>query len=76
MKSLRSNPIFVERKMFSNLVNKAKDVAESATESVVSIKDAGGNKVSEMVEAFKDSLPHLKGAGYELIEFEIELGNR
>ena len=56
------------------MVNKAKDVAESATESVVSIKDAGGNKVSEMVEAFKDSLPHLKGAGYELIEFEIELG--
>jgi len=60
--------------MFSNLVNKAKDAAESATESVVSIKDAGGNKVSEMVVAFKDSLPHLKGAGYELTEFEIELG--
>lgn len=57
--------------MFSNLVNKAKDVAESATESVVSIKDAGGNKVSEMVEAFKDSLPHLKGQGMSSLSLRL-----
>lgn len=60
--------------MFSNLVNKAKDAAGAASESVSAMKDVGEEKISEMIKAFKASLPHLKGAGYELTEFEFELG--
>ena len=60
--------------MFSNLVNKAKDAAGAATDSVASMRDVGTDKIAETIESFRRSLPHLKGAGYELTEFEVELG--
>lgn len=38
------------------------------------LKNLGAEKVQEMVTAFQQALPAIKDAGYELTEFEIELG--
>lgn len=45
------------------------------TESALAqITAAGAGKVQELVTAFQNALPAIKLAGYELTEFEIELG--
>jgi hypothetical protein len=35
---------------------------------------AGSQKIQELVNSFQQSLPAIKSAGYELTEFEVELG--
>jgi hypothetical protein len=62
------------------------DVAESAapgqaktapiltSQKLAELKELGAAKVQELVTSFQQALPAIKTAGYELTEFEIELG--
>lgn len=51
-----------------------KSVAEITNETLASLKDIGATKVQELVASFQQALPAIRTAGYELTEFEIELG--
>jgi hypothetical protein len=51
-----------------------KSVAEITSEALASLKDIGATKVQELVVSFQQALPAIRTAGYELTEFEIELG--
>jgi hypothetical protein len=52
----------------------SKSFSALASEKINQISAAGAEKVQEVVTAFQQALPALKSAGYELTEFEIELG--
>ena len=45
-----------------------------ASEKINQLSAAGSEKLQELVTAFQQALPALSSAGYELTEFEIELG--
>lgn len=51
-----------------------KSVADITSETLASLKDIGTTKVQELVASFQQALPAIRTAGYELTEFEIELG--
>jgi hypothetical protein len=52
----------------------AKSFADIANEKINHLSVVGGEKIQEMVTSFQQALPTIKSAGYELTEFEIELG--
>jgi len=52
----------------------SKSFGAMASEKLNQISAAGAEKVQEVVTAFQQALPALSSAGYELTEFEIELG--
>lgn len=45
-----------------------------ASEKINQLSAAGSEKLQELVTSFQQALPALSSAGYELTEFEIELG--
>lgn len=56
------------------LMEHAKGVAALPGEKLAELKNYGSEKVQETMAAFLRALPALKQAGYDLREFEIELG--
>ena len=51
-----------------------KTFAAMTTETLNQISLAGSAKIQDLVTSFQQALPALASAGYELTEFEIELG--
>jgi len=51
-----------------------KTLSALASEKITQLSQAGADKIQELVTSFQQALPALKSAGYELTEFEIELG--
>jgi len=45
-----------------------------ANEKLNELSAVGSQKIQELVTAFQQSLPAIRSAGYELTEFEVELG--
>jgi hypothetical protein len=45
-----------------------------ASEKINQLSAAGSEKIQELVTSFQQALPALTSAGYELTEFEVELG--
>lgn len=56
------------------LIQHAKGIAALPGEKLAELKALGEEKLSETMAAFVAALPHLRRAGYELREFEVELG--
>ncbi len=63
-----------EPKPRKTLVEHAKGVAALPAEKFAELKQFGADKLQETMTAFLGALPALRRAGYELREFEIELG--
>jgi hypothetical protein len=57
-----------------SLVEHAKGLAALPGEKLAELKAFGEGKLQESMDAFVRALPALKQAGYELREFEMELG--
>lgn len=51
-----------------------KSMSALAGEKFSELKAMGTEKIQELVTSFQQALPAIKSAGYELTEFEIELG--
>jgi hypothetical protein len=56
------------------LIDRAKDVAALPGEKLAELKALGAEKLQDTMAAFRAALPALRQAGFELREFEIELG--
>lgn len=56
------------------LLDHAKGIAALPGEKFAELKAFGADKLQETMAAFLNALPSLRQAGYELREFEIELG--
>lgn len=52
----------------------SKSFAALTSDTLNQISSAGSAKIQELVTAFQNALPAIRSAGYELTEFEIELG--
>ncbi|MBS0384604.1 MAG: hypothetical protein JSS00_04565 [Proteobacteria bacterium] len=52
----------------------AKGLGALANDALNELSAAGAQKVQELVTSFQQALPAIKSAGYELTEFEVELG--
>jgi hypothetical protein len=52
----------------------AQQVAVTSTDRFSELKKLGSEKIQELIASFQQSLPAIEMAGYELTEFEIELG--
>ena len=52
----------------------SKSLSAMASEKLTQLSQAGSDKIQELVTSFQQALPALKSAGYEITEFEIELG--
>ena len=63
-----------DRKPQKTLADHAKGIAALPGEKLAELKAFGAEKLQETMAAFLGALPALKQAGYELREFEIELG--
>lgn len=57
-----------------SLVDHAKGLAALPGEKLAELKAFGEGKLQESMDAFVRALPALRQAGYELREFEVELG--
>lgn len=51
-----------------------KSLSALANEKLNELSAVGSQKIQELVTSFQQSLPAIKSAGYELTEFEVELG--
>lgn len=56
------------------LIEHARGIASLPGEKLAELKAFGAEKIDQTMGAFVAALPHLKRAGYELREFEVELG--
>jgi hypothetical protein len=56
------------------LVEHARGIAALPGEKLAELKAFGAEKLQETMAAFQGALPALRQAGYEMREFEIELG--
>lgn len=56
------------------LIDHARGIAALPGEKLAELKAFGAEKLQETMGAFTSALPHLRRAGYELREFEVELG--
>jgi hypothetical protein len=52
----------------------SKTFAALTSEKFNELKNVGAEKIQELITSFQQALPALRSAGYELTEFEIELG--
>lgn len=46
----------------------------AAAATTAKLSEAGAAKIQELIESFQRALPEIRSAGYDLTEFEIELG--
>ena len=53
-----------------------KSFSAIANEKLTQLSQAGSDKIQELVTSFQQSLQALKSAGYEITEFEVELGSK
>lgn len=51
-----------------------KSLSALANEKLNELSAVGAQKVQELVTSFQQALPAIKSAGYEMTEFEVELG--
>jgi hypothetical protein len=51
-----------------------KSFSALASEKISQLSQAGADKLQELIISFQQALPALKSAGYDLTEFEVELG--
>ena len=63
-----------ESKPQKTLVEHARGIAALPGEKLAELKAFGVEKLDQTMAAFLNALPALRQAGYELREFEIELG--
>jgi hypothetical protein len=63
-----------ETKPHKTLVEHARGIAALSGEKLAELKAFGAEKLDQTMAAFLNALPALRQAGYELREFEIELG--
>lgn len=63
-----------ETKPQKTLVEHARGIAALPGEKLAELKAFGAEKLEQTMAAFLNALPALRQAGYELREFEIELG--
>lgn len=56
------------------LVDHAKSLAALPAEKLAELKAFGAEKLDQTMNGFRSALPALRRAGYQLREFEIELG--
>ncbi|UPT64523.1 MAG: hypothetical protein M0D54_08445 [Hyphomonadaceae bacterium JAD_PAG50586_4] len=63
-----------ETKSQKTLVEHARGIAALPGEKLAELKAFGAEKLEQTMAAFLNALPALRQAGYELREFEIELG--
>jgi len=63
-----------EPKPQRSLAEHAKSIAAVPGEKLAELKAYGAEKMDQTMAAFLSALPALRQAGYELREFEIELG--
>ncbi len=63
-----------EPKPQKTLVDHAKGIAALPAEKFAELKAFGAEKLDQTMTAFLQALPALRQAGYELREFEVELG--
>jgi hypothetical protein len=63
-----------EHKPQKTLVDHARGIAALPGEKFAELKQYGAEKLQETMAAFQSALPALRRAGYEMREFEIELG--
>jgi hypothetical protein len=52
----------------------AKSFGALANDKLNELSAVGAQKVQELVSSFQQALPAIKSAGYEMTEFEVELG--
>jgi hypothetical protein len=52
----------------------ARSFGAIANEKLTELSNVGSQKIQELVGSFQQSLPAIRSAGYELTEFEVELG--
>lgn len=52
----------------------AKNFAALTSEKLAELKDIGAEKIQALINSFQQALPAILMAGYELTEFEVELG--
>jgi hypothetical protein len=63
-----------EPKPQKTFVDHARGIAALPGEKFAELKQYGADKLQETMAAFQSALPALRRAGYEMREFEIELG--
>ena len=63
-----------ETKPQKSLVEHARGIAALPGEKLTELKAFGAEKLDQTMAAFLNALPALRQAGYQLREFEIELG--
>ena len=63
-----------ETKPQKTLVEHARGIAALPGEKLTELKAFGAEKLDQTMAAFLNALPALRQAGYQLREFEIELG--
>ena len=51
-----------------------KNFAALTSEKLAELKDIGAEKIQALISSFQQALPAILMAGYELTEFEVELG--
>lgn len=56
------------------LMEHARGIAALPGEKLAELKAFGAEKLDQTMSAFVEALPHLRRAGYDLREFEVELG--
>lgn len=54
--------------------DQAKSFATQSAEKLSELKDFGSEKLQALIASFQQALPAIQMAGYELTEFEVELG--
>ena len=54
--------------------DQAKGFAALSAEKLAELKDLGSEKIQALMMSFQQALPAIQKAGYELTEFEVELG--
>lgn len=54
--------------------DQAKSFATQSAEKLAELKDFGSEKLQALIASFQQALPAIQMAGYELTEFEVELG--
>lgn len=67
-------PVSVPASVPASVPGSGKSFSTLANEKLNELSAAGSQKIQDLVSAFQQALPAIKSAGYEMTEFEVELG--
>ncbi len=59
---------------FGSMLDKAKGAADSAKEAAGNVSGGASDMINSIISDINEALPVLKKSGYEMNEFEVELG--